>query len=732
MGAPDGEVLSEAAREVDILRDFPQLLTLIEETSQRAPTAGEVGLASRNDPAGVLWLLLAGDDASSADLDALARAFVWPSYARARPPAAYLRTGDPFAEAALRLAPGGVVALLSPSDRSSACAQALQWMFEARERRPAGAVVAPRQIGRVLRDFEDAVARGDVAAARDLVDEAWATGRLSLVNRSYLQTRVLAAQRAWGDVLDHATRHRLPDLELPRAVENDLVTAVYWSLLHEPLAQGDVASAIDTFRQRVQPKWGDVFRDHRGVVSPEGRKAWMLRLAGIDTDWPSVLRDELLAAATEGERALLVRIAEHVRFTESSSARFATALLTAREDAAAFSLAEADPEIPGPERAGILVRAAVRLDDATRLHVAAEAVQAVGSAEAVAAPAVLVDRVSSQPRPSVAVVSWSTWLHAVFDDPEWPDALRVAIDNGDAWTESVARGADTLTDAPELVEALAGEEALRAALPRLVRAAIPEGEHRVESVRARRRLLQALAYAVSEDPASGVADLDALADILAALLEAGLSSEDFARLCDQIELVWRRMGSPPRLARWVVDVLAIFTGYPCPNEPRRAQIVGALLSPLTSDASRAIPIVPREVWLEIDGLLETSGLAELVPAVIQERSRLTDEDGTEDFAHLADKTILIYTLVPGAAERAAAYLRRLVPSSHLIADDSHVGSAQLRERVRKANVVVIASRASKHAATDFIREAASSPIAWASGKGWSSLVNALRPDSALA
>ena len=44
---------------------------------------------------------------------------------------------------------------------------------------------------------------------------------------------------------------------------------------------------------------------------------------------------------------------------------------------------------------------------------------------------------------------------------------------------------------------------------------------------------------------------------LAALLEAGLSSEDFVRLCDQIELVWRRMGSPPRLARWVVDVLAM-------------------------------------------------------------------------------------------------------------------------------------------------------------------------------
>ncbi|MGH3627782.1 MAG: hypothetical protein ACRDRL_10140, partial [Sciscionella sp.] len=60
--------------------------------------------------------------------------------------------------------------LLSPFDRTLACATAVDLMLDARRRRPLGASLAPRYIGRVLRDFEDAVARGDATAAHDLVD----------------------------------------------------------------------------------------------------------------------------------------------------------------------------------------------------------------------------------------------------------------------------------------------------------------------------------------------------------------------------------------------------------------------------------------------------------------------------------------------------------------------------------------------------------------------------------
>jgi len=45
-------------------------------------------------------------------------------------------------------------------------------------------------------------------------------------------------------------------------------------------------------------------------------------------------------------------------------------------------------------------------------------------------------------------------------------------------------------------------------------------------------------------------------------------------------------------------------------------------------------------------------------------------------------------------------------------------------------MVVVASRASKHAAVACIQAAVSQPIAYSSGKGWSSLVSAVRHELA--
>jgi hypothetical protein len=729
----DADVLAQAAAGVDALHATPRLSALVNETCAHALKPGEVGLAVRNDSSGVLWCLLAGDASTHTDLDALARAFVWPSYARARTPEAHLPRGDAFADAIHRRAAGGVIVLLSPLERTSACANAVDLMLDARGRRPLGASVAPRHIGRVLRDFEDAVVRGDAAVAHDLLHEAWSTGRLSVVNRSFLQTRELAAQRAWQEVLEHAIRHRLSDLDLPRPVEHDLVKAIYWAVLRDALDRGDVASALDAFRERVQPALGDIFRDHRFVPSAEGRKAWMVRWAAVGGAWPSAVRNEVIAAAaTDEERAELNALAAHAQFSDSTSEAFARALLSVHEDAAAFALAQAGSDLPLGERAGVLLQAAVRLDDPSRLADAAQAVEAAGGPTQVAAPVALAERIANFPRPAVPVDSWATWLGAIYEDPDWSDAIKIADDQGEAWTESLANDHDSLVEIAAMVEALAGETALRMVLPRLVRAVIPTGPERLETLRSRRRILQGLAYAISEDPASGIADLDALADILAALLEGGLAPEEFSLICDEIETVWRRAGGAPRLARWIVDVLTILTDYPCPNASRRAELIGALLAPLLTDAGRSNPLIPREAWLEIDDLLEGNELKDIVPESIRQRTGSVDDDIRTEFAHLANRNVLIHTLVPAVAERAAAYLQTLVPSVKIITDESHVGGTQLREHARNADYIVIASRASKHAATEFIREEASSSVSWASGKGWSSIVDALRSKPSLA
>lgn len=722
--------LAAAAAEVDVLKEFPLLLAVAKQTARHDLKPGEAGIAARSVAEGILWFLLAGDDGTYADLEMLARSFVWPSYARARRRESHLEDGEPVADAIRALAGDRVVVLLSPTALTTACAGAIELMLETRRHRPEAVIVAPRHIGRILRDFEDAVARTDAGAAKQLIDEAWATGRLSLVNRSFLQIRWLASQRAWRDVLDHATRHRIPDLDFPRTVEHDLVRAFYWVVLHESLIEGSTSKAIEAFKTAAGSGLGDIFRDHCAAASPEARQAWMVRWAALDTAFPSAARDELLShAATPAERAELEALASHGRFSAEDTAGLARKLLAAHEDAAAFSLADAAIELPEGERVAVLVQAAARLNDATRLSSAAKAIDAAGGITAVEAPPGLVERVAGRRQPSVTAEDWATWLQALYDDPEWPDAVRVVDERGETWTESLRLSGDSLDHVAELVEALAGEDALRLVLPRLVRAVIPDAEKRGELVRARTRVLQALAYAIAEDPASGVADLDALADILAALVDAGVSAERFDRLCEQVERVWSRIAGPPRLARWVVDVLCVLDGYPWPNESRREQFLGALIAPLVADAARSQTLVSRATWLEINDLLHATELVAMVPDIVRNPAGDTEAEELDQFGHLAGHTILMHTLVPGAADRAERYLKTFVPSIRVISDASHTGGQQLKEQARRADDIVIACRASKHAASQFIRDQAAVDVRWASGKGWSSLVDALRRDS---
>ena len=145
------------------------------------------------------------------------------------------------------------------------------------------------------------------------------------------------------------------------------------------------------------------------------------------------------------------------------------------------------------------------------------------------------------------------------------------------------------------------------------------------------------------------------------------------------------------------------------------------------------PLTPPEVWAEVAEIIDGSGLEDLVPSSsLPGASDETAAIAGEAFAHLVGSKVLLHTLVPKAAERAAAYLQDIAPGVTVLTDASHDGSPQLRERVRAATTIVVASKAAKHAATDFIRQNLSGELRWASGKGWSSLVDALRESPVLA
>ena len=193
-------------------------------------------------------------------------------------------------------------------------------------------------------------------------------------------------------------------------------------------------------------------------------------------------------------------------------------------------------------------------------------------------------------------------------------------------------------------------------------------------------------------------------------------------VANRCEHVFRSLSAPPRLARWVVDVVRTVMYEPAPSDDHRADAASRLVGTLMPDAGRARPLIKAEAWLELAELLEEHpGLREALPVFRTAAEAQASEDA---FAELKGRTVLLHSLVESAGERAKAYLQDQ-GAERVWVDSSHVGSDRLRDIASRADIVVVAAKAAKHAAYETIRSAAGDRLRYASGKGWSSLVTAV-------
>ena len=89
--------------------------------------------------------------------------------------------------------------------------------------------------------------------------------------------------------------------------------------------------------------------------------------------------------------------------------------------------------------------------------------------------------------------------------------------------------------------------------------------------------------------------------------------------------------------------------------------------------------------------------------------------------------VLIYSLDDGVLRRTADRLSQLFPQVLVHQAQDHVGTPQLRAHARNADVIALATRCAKHAATGFIRDHATNQavIVEADGAGSASLLRAV-------
>ncbi|MFF3030733.1 hypothetical protein ACFVS7_06910 [Streptomyces rubiginosohelvolus] len=85
--------------------------------------------------------------------------------------------------------------------------------------------------------------------------------------------------------------------------------------------------------------------------------------------------------------------------------------------------------------------------------------------------------------------------------------------------------------------------------------------------------------------------------------------------------------------------------------------------------------------------------------------------------------VLLYSLDEAVLTRCAEEIKYPAPGVDAVRSSDHVGSAQLRQKARSADLGVIATRCAKHAATGFITQHAHTQhIFYADGSGSASML----------
>ncbi|MEU1488453.1 protein DpdD [Streptomyces sp. NPDC005752] len=516
---------------------------------------------------------------------------------------------------------------------------------------------ATKPTGRLLAEFDAALAAGGEAASQATLDQLSAQGGINAVNLAYLRIKRLSRLGLDQELLDYPDLGDIVRQNPPIPVKEAVLNAVYACDLHEPLTCGDLQGAQQALRDRG-----------------------FLALAPFENTQASY--------STEALTVLLVAAVSREDLTSTQ-----TVLTTFQKNASLESL-------PLTLRSAITALHNVQ-PDGIPTH------QTSKPTETHEAPALasLTHNVDAPPTPETPT-SWPELMSAVADG----HAHLTSILNQEAWADWPSPAQDDRHIATVL-EDLPDDS--QAKIWRYVGAFIDSvGYGQPAPLSARALITCAFAY-----DWLGPGDLLAVQALTEIVLRSSPSAASYKQLLEELADTCERWVAPERasIALDFADRL-IMEASPEPNA--REAFALALLLPLSVHQGRLDPgdlsmarRLSTELGIELDWQSQPSeGEA---------------QDAEAELKAATGRQLLLYSLDERVLDRVSETLQQLAPGVRVVVAHDSVGSPQLRQKARQADVIVLATRCAKHAATGFITQHARTTVTeYADGSGSASLLRA--------
>lgn len=256
---------------------------------------------------------------------------------------------------------------------------------------------------------------------------------------------------------------------------------------------------------------------------------------------------------------------------------------------------------------------------------------------------------------------------------------------------------------------------LRRAVPHVLQAldVLPSNEPGLGEV------MDTLFHVTLVDESPGDTFFPSLTDLLERRFRCGISDNRYRELLRDIRDAVSLYGSQESIDA-LVDLFDVLERHRCPH-PAERSAVGATIVAVAGESLHKMDLTQLGLIRELTHVLEIE-FEELADRIEVVRS-MAQGDGR---AHeLANCSVALYSLDSRALQRAKQVLESTAPGLKVQVTDAKVSTDLLVATVKSADLVVVAYRSAKHAATDAIRAARSGDLVYAEGKGSSSLVRAV-------
>jgi hypothetical protein len=698
--APGNQIL---LRDIDNPRSkVSALQPLVNEVRKAAwcPTV----LPRRNEKGELIWYGLAPDEQQLRVIAERVTAFVGPSYSSFRGELVSFEPADDLERSVLDFSAGRAFRFTGDS---KAIWKAVLMMRAVMNRSPRRRTIEARTVDLILKDFYSYINAGDRHGAELAIAALRQNGCLDNLNLLFLKAQLLGELRAWGELLEMEELADLLAVRRPKLVNSLLIQAVYSHHLAAFEATSDIHGAAEVFRSTVAKEYAALLNIRTGFQRPAELKFFMIAaVAGEPAD--PVTRDRILSASgidsatAEYLRQLATLLPTQSPVSGSPTVEAATDLLRQSKYDVALQVAIALPSIP--EAGEILLRSAAELNSLDASRAASDRFRSYPEEvkllvlrswlnQAAWSRLTLYDspptsvQVPSTPVPT----SWLEWFDALYQEPLPKRIAEIARLGAAEWdlndVVGSPGGVNGFVTFLTRTRSVQQDEALQSTLPLLFRAV----ERLDESVRSLFiRLIHEMHTLVllTDVPSDG--DLDLHNDLVRALITWGKA--EFKSVIAECVDLWRRVQSASR-CEWVSELLDLLLAHGG-NPPVCLQnFAAAVFSFATQNARR----LDADLLAFLRQLAQELGLTFVLSGDGDEERHQTPR-----LDPLRDTTILLYSLQPNVPKRVQRLIEADSPDIKVHISEDLAGSARLKTMVKHANLLVLATRAATHAATEFI------------------------------